>query len=380
MNHRANPRIALSCFFLFLLCVCATARGEEAAGVYFQHGDWEIACDNTLTCRIAGYCAEKDYESGCGSVLITRAAGPNAPLKGKMMMENYRGRREILPTPRLRVNGQAKDKLKRDREFGVFLLAPAQIRALLAAARQDGAVEFVEENDGEFVIEVEPRSFTLSGKGISAVLLKADEVQGRVGTPGALIRKGKKPEKAVFPPRPLPVIRAAKVISDAPEREPTATEIAALTPLLRQNKKVREDCDAAYSQANNPFELMPLDDRHILIAMPCWRETHENAYGFLVMDSALKGTPQLVTTEAGGYAPKSGVITAYAVWQGDCQHGLSSDWIWDGQAFRLSSQWTSGMCRRIRSADGTWPLPIFVTRVINADGTPSRLNQMEEQP
>lgn len=27
-------------------------------GVSFSHKDWEVVCDNTLTCRTAGYSAE----------------------------------------------------------------------------------------------------------------------------------------------------------------------------------------------------------------------------------------------------------------------------------------------------------------------------------
>ena len=28
-------------------------------GVSFSHKDWEVVCDNTLTCRAAGYSAEE---------------------------------------------------------------------------------------------------------------------------------------------------------------------------------------------------------------------------------------------------------------------------------------------------------------------------------
>jgi hypothetical protein len=64
--HLATPRSALSCFaLLLLLATDAMAQGEEAAGVHFQHGDWEVACDNTLTCRIAGYCAAENHTGMC---------------------------------------------------------------------------------------------------------------------------------------------------------------------------------------------------------------------------------------------------------------------------------------------------------------------------
>ena len=56
-----------------------------------------------------------------------------------------------------------------------------------------------------------PRLFGSNARrvaGASAVLLKMDEVQGRVGTPGALVRRGAKPESSVMAPVPAPVVKA----------------------------------------------------------------------------------------------------------------------------------------------------------------------------
>jgi hypothetical protein len=96
MNPIPHPRIALPFFALVLLlplCANAAAQGE-AAGIRFEHGDWEVVCDNTLTCRIAGYCAEEDLENGCATVLITRAAGPGAPLAGQARLADDGGERK----------------------------------------------------------------------------------------------------------------------------------------------------------------------------------------------------------------------------------------------------------------------------------------------
>jgi hypothetical protein len=40
-----------------------------------------------------------------------------------------------------------------------------------------------------------------------------DEFQGRIGTPGALVRKGTRPEATVLPPLPAPEITAGLVVS-----------------------------------------------------------------------------------------------------------------------------------------------------------------------
>jgi hypothetical protein len=96
-----TPQAMLAFFAFLLLTVCATARGEEETGVYFQHGDWEIACDNTLTCRMAGYYPEDmDYDGIYDSVLITRA---DAPLAGQARLADDGGERKKPSVLTLRV-------------------------------------------------------------------------------------------------------------------------------------------------------------------------------------------------------------------------------------------------------------------------------------
>ena len=86
---------------LAMACTTATASGAEPPSLRFSHGNWELACDNTRTCRAAGYHAEgasDDEEDGAGgggnreampvSVLLTRQAGPNTPVKGELQIGN----------------------------------------------------------------------------------------------------------------------------------------------------------------------------------------------------------------------------------------------------------------------------------------------------
>jgi hypothetical protein len=55
---------------------------------------------------------------------------------------------------------------------------------------------------------------TVSTKGANAVLLKMDDVQGSIDTPGALLRKGRKPEASVVASLPAQEIVAVPVVSD----------------------------------------------------------------------------------------------------------------------------------------------------------------------
>jgi len=63
---------------LTLLPVAAMATSIKAIGENYQ--DWDLVCDNTGTCRMAGY---QDESSDPVSILFTRAAGQNAAVEGK---------------------------------------------------------------------------------------------------------------------------------------------------------------------------------------------------------------------------------------------------------------------------------------------------------
>ena len=77
-----------------LLSVCAlvfaaplsAATGAEP--VSFEHQDWELVCDNTRTCRAAGY--QDEEVSAPISVLLTRKAGPCTAVTGQVALADCR--------------------------------------------------------------------------------------------------------------------------------------------------------------------------------------------------------------------------------------------------------------------------------------------------
>jgi hypothetical protein len=360
MNH-TGWKFALA---LLALGASFTAAGEEP-GIHFSHGDWEIACDNTLTCRMAGYSAEDAAIGERGSVLIARAVGPNTSLVGVVTLANGPLTNDadkeaafVPPAVTLYIDKQSWGTLELWVEESQYQLTPAQIQALLTAARADGIVRFEGKSKGKIA------SFTLSGKGVSAVMLKMDEVQGRIGTPGALIRKGEKPEESVYSPLPAPEIRAAKV-SGEPPRALSAREVSVLKPLLRI-----EEVGCAFDEPTRTS----LDARHVLISALCLGD--EEGHAYWVMDSALKEPPKFVA-KAREYsdATGAGIITSGVSMSesGDCYSGAA--WVWDGQEFRKIAQWTTGIRR-----GGAWHLPTFITKIVNEDGSPHDLDGPPHDP
>ncbi len=335
------------------LALCATSAGVLAAdGVAFSHKNWEVVCDNTLTCRAAGYGPE---EGSGGSVLLTRKAGPGTAVQGRVMLADI----EENDSPEtveltLFIDNQTMGTVAPGPD-GDWELTQQQTDALIGAVKGSGVAEF---RGGK-------APFILSGEGANAVLLKMDDVQKRVNTPAALIKKGNKPENSVPAAPAMPVIVAAATL-DAAEKPLDEAQTAVIRPLLQASVSA-DDCERLYPDEENAPEaisLTPLDDKHVLLSTLCWRAAYNEGYGYWVMDAALKGKPEIVTNSGTSYV--KGIIDMAQKGRGlgDCWGNES--WVWDGKTFQLSSSYTTGMCRYLR-AGGTWVLPTFVTDVKKAD-------------
>ncbi|WP_024912559.1 DUF1176 domain-containing protein [Chania multitudinisentens] len=333
---------------IVLLSTLMPMAMAQDGGVYFSHKNWEIACDNTHTCRAAGY---SDEDESSGSVLLTRLAGPGTALSGEVVLTEMVAD-EVAPAEKLTlwINNKPAGALTAAEE-GYWRLSASQIRSLIKAVKGSSKVEF----------KGGATAFVLSGEGAAAVMLKMDDVQGRIGTPGALVKQGNRPESSVPAAIPPPVIQAVK-ISKAQERPLTAPEIAALRPKLLATLE-QDECDLMQPSEDRDEELMmltPLSGNHAVISALCWRAAYNEGQAYWVIDNALAESPVLVTTSGTDYS--EGVISYSHKGRGlgDCW-GTAS-WVWDGQAFRQESKATTGMCRYIHLG-GTWHLPTFVAEV-----------------
>lgn len=334
---------------LLALAILSTPVLAQKSGVSFSHKDWEVVCDNTLTCRAAGYSPE---EGKGGSVLLTRLAGAGTPVTGKVMLAGVEAD-DDTPVARLTlwINDQPVGELKRGKE-GDWLLSNKQTRDILAAVKGSGKVEF----------KGGPDPFVLSGEGAYAVLLKMDDVQGRIGTPGALTKKGDKPESSVKAAVPVPVIHQVKT-DKAQERPLTAPELAVLKPKLLKTLSEDDWCDLIQpsdEQEAETISLTPLDNAHSLISALCWRGAYNTGEGYWVIDSKLAGKPELITISGSGYENGEVFLGQKGRGLGDCW-GMAN-WVWDGKTFRKSREATTGMCRYLRLG-GTWDLPTWVADV-----------------
>ncbi|WP_174871925.1 DUF1176 domain-containing protein [Pectobacterium polaris] len=322
----------------------------------FFHKDWEVVCDNTLTCRAAGYSPEEKYtgedkEAQDVSILITRHAGQNTPITADVTLAEVDKAMPQGTKLTLTIDGVDKGQLTSTGD-NLWQLNETQIPLVLQALKGSGKVAF---HHNGIVSE-------LSGAGAYAVLLKMDERQGRIGKTDAITKKGS--ESSALPAVAPPVIYAAAT-KQARSRNLTDAEQAAIQKMLLKTLKA-DDCDSFppqdYQEAES-IERIPLNDSMSLLSTLCWRAAYNEGYAYWVIDNAMQTQPQLVTTSGTGY--ENGEITSVQKGRGLADCMSDEAWTWDGKAFQLSRMSITGSCRMIQLG-GTWDLPYWTTTVIKS--------------
>ena len=192
---------------LLLAALPLAASAFDDNGSYFEHKNWEIACDNTGTCRAAGYQAGEEDQAI--SILLMRDAGADAAITGEITVIDPNGddkNRQALSGHLYLDDKNLGNITLSDDEAGLKgRLSPTQSEAVSKAVVGSGKITF----------RTDKLTWALSNEGASAVLLKMDEYQGRVGTPTALVKRGSD-KKTIPAPAAKPVIHAAALPGTPP--------------------------------------------------------------------------------------------------------------------------------------------------------------------
>ncbi|QNR95942.1 DUF1176 domain-containing protein [Stenotrophomonas sp. 169] len=347
----------LLCLLPSLLLAPFTAIAAPAIvpGVDFTHNDWTLACDNTRTCRASGYQNEELPDSLPVSVLLTRLGGPDQPVTAELMLGQYE---EIKLPARLslQIDGVDQGRVDYAGQEGTARFSPKQVAALLTALSGQGRIVFT-GNEGT--------QWTLSGRGASAVLLKMDEFQGRLGTPGALMRKGKRAESSVLPALPVPVVVLGTLPAARPSDAALGSSAALRAALVAATPA--EDCDGIQPDQTvvlddpaPPLNVRRLSADKLLVSTVCWRGAYNEGSGYWVVNDRAPYAPTLVTNLGNDDDGRSISGAHKGRGLGDCWS--MNGWGWDGRRFVATAVSTSGMCRLV-AAGGAWDLPTLVTHV-----------------
>jgi hypothetical protein len=263
---------------------------------------------------------------------LTRDAGPDQPVRVQLQLADIGG--PLPSSVQMRINGRQLGTVTIDKDAKGELSA-AQTTALLAAVLKDRPVSW----------RAASSSWMLSTAGANAVLLKMDEFQGRIGTPGALVRKGQKQESTVAAPLA------------APELVVLLAELSKTLPNDEDN-----NCDRYEDAVGKPdnIKIHRLSDQHLMVSVACWYGPYNSGDAYWVINVRPPYAPVMVTKSGTDY--ENGRIHANHKGRGigDCMS--SETWTWDGRRFVHTSSMSTGMCKGI-AAGGAWELPTLVVQV-----------------
>lgn len=323
---------------------------DQLVGISFSHHDWELACDNTRTCRAAGYQSEEDGAPPV-SVLLTRKAGPRQPVTGKLMIGNYGEEDKLNKLPpifklSMQINGRNLGQVTMHKDTLVADLSSEQIAALLAVLSQKSNIEWTAGDS----------RWRLSDKGATAVLLKMDEFQGRIGTAGALIKKGPRSDDSVLPLLPAPVV----IVPPLPKAQSNDNQwVTEKSKVLRDALLtiITDDCSLT---PEAELSITRLTDTKLLVSTQCWNAAYNSGDGYWVVNQAPPFQPVLITTSGSHFSDGSIVASHKGRGLGDCWS--SQAWTWNGKEFVHTESSTTGMCKLV-APGGAWSLPTLVTDV-----------------
>ena len=334
---------------LTLLPVAAMATSIKAIGENYQ--DWDLVCDNTGTCRMAGY---QDESSDPVSILFTRAAGQNAAVEGKFTILPFgEADRDVQVGQDIEIwlNGKSLGTVKHISDDAPDKLTEEQTKALLSGLKKESEIRLTY---GKTTLKV-------SDKGAAAAMLKMDEFQQRLNTPSALIRQGQE-KHAVLAPQAAPKVEAVSVNNrktiELKRGEKQFNHVLAL--LRKANSCDDEDI------TSQDITLYPLTQNKVLAEALCVRGAYQGTNYYAVLDNKLSKVEQVLAEqynraeydEKQGYAFVRGTYKGRGV--GDCWS--SQDAVWNGKIFIRTSEWTTGSCKGFPG--GAWQLPTFVSDII----------------
>ena len=336
---------------LFSLLPLTAMAAPSLKGFEKTYQDWDLICDNLGTCRMAGYQEEGDDPV---SILFTRAAGENAAVEGKLTISPFgEADRDVQVGQDIEIwlNGKSLGTVKHISDENPDKLTEAQTKALLSGLKKESEIRLTY---GKTTLKV-------SDKGAAAAMLKMDEFQQRLNTPSALICKGQE-KHAVLAPQPAPKIEVVSVNNRK-------------TTELKRGEKQYDNVLALLRKANScddeditsqDITLYPLTQNKVLAEALCASGAYQSTNYYAVLDDKLSKVEQVLADQYNGVGGdrKQGYAFVRGAYKGrgagDCWS--IQDAVWNGKIFILTSEWTTGSCKRF--PDGAWQLPTFVSDII----------------
>ena len=297
-----------------------------------RFGDWAVGCDNGGTCQ-AGSLIPEEGDAPALTLSIERGPGPDAPVAIRL-----RSQQPVALPLTAQVDGGAVVRGGAQQDEAIALTGdPAMaLAAKLAAGRTLSLVDAT----GQSVA-------TLPLTGASAALRWIDDRQGRVGTTGAIVARGAKPDTRPAPP--LPTVRVATIRGEA----------ALLDPLLITRMREMAECD---DDDLPDVTTKTLDGPRTLAIVPCAEGAYNVLSALFVIERGAAVPVSFDTPVAGdsdgdlvyNATFDDGILDTFAKGRGLSDCGVMQRYAWDGTRFRLIEQRVMDECRGNPDFIRTW--------------------------
>lgn len=343
----------------FISAIAISPASYAASPVEYTNKDWQVVCDNTRTCRMAGYQADINSDFAA-SILLTRPAGANAEVTGEIKLggDNKGSNKALLELGNrhrvaLFINGKDLGETSSSSlGAGYAKLTTSQVKAILASLTKSSNIELVVRNS----------RWQVSDKGATAVMLKADVAQGRVGTASALIKaNANNSNNDVLAPKELPQLRLVmpEQVANVNSNKGFSLKSSQLSAMMQST--VGDSTSECPKLANKtPWKVNRLNSTQLLAQHSCWSGAYNSGEGMWVINDRAPFDPKLVTTSATSY--DRGVISSTQKGRGIGDCTATTEWVWTGKSFDKSYSGTTGLCRSVADG-GAWKLPTYVTDV-----------------
>ena len=308
----------------------AAAAGPQIAELK-TFRDWIVGCDNGLVCQAA---AMMPATGGAATLSVHRDPGGDAATE--VWLRVWDGEAADVSA-----DGKPLHVRLNKNDDEAYVVDPADAVRFLDAIRAAKEVEVLDS--------ARKPIGALSPDGASAALLYIDDRQHRLGTRGALVRRGDRPDSSVPPPPALPV-RDTVPGSAKPPSQLSAAFVA----------KVRTDAECADETAPNLVSHDRLDDRHTLaiVTLLCQSGAYNRiSENFVIPDG---GEPRPAEFDDEAEAQDGDTLYYNLFWEakerrlhagfkgrgiGDC--GGRQQYVWDGARFRLVELTEMDDCRGV---------------------------------
>lgn len=332
----------------FAVCYLTSFASES-----FSKGDWEVVCDNTNNCKLAGYTENTlNDEYFPISILFERKAGANSKINSSISVseedDNFKTKNNSF---KMTINNKT---------YNIDLnkkLPDLQTNIILDALVSQKEIYFIYGDTYEW---------NFSQNGSFATMLKMDDYQKRVGTIGAIYKKGNKNEDNVLKENPLPVITVPQVYSNNKYSIPKITLKDKDKKLLQNQLKEfygeNKECYAEEDLDNN-LNIYRVTDKIAIASQPCWMAAYNFADAFWIINTQPPFEPKYIDLGTDIYSAEDGTLRISNEYKG---RGIGDCWgrnelIWNGEKFVDSLISSTGLCRGF--AGGAWDLPSFVSKI-----------------